>query len=65
MHQTLCADIHFITGGACMYSVCFCWTTARKTYMQAGLYMCPSISADRNEMNLLATTNAVVRRGQN
>ena len=33
--------------------------------MKAGLHMCPSISADRNEMNLLATTNAVVCRGQN
>ena len=22
MHQTLCADIHFITGGACMCGVC-------------------------------------------
>ena len=51
MPQTLCADIHFITGGACTCSVCSLCAgqlLEKHTRMQVGLYMCPSISADRN-----------------
>ena len=44
--------------------VCAGQLLEKHTRMQAGLYMCPSISADRNEMNLLATTNAAVRRSR-